>query len=82
MSYSLTELLPFALRVDGLGSCVGSQRTECQTKQLSSFGAPLDDLRLYIANSLGSAKEKLYSYVQAVNVKDAKGLQTALVEDA
>jgi hypothetical protein len=28
------------------------------------------------------AKEKLYSYVQAVNVKDAKGLQTALVEDA
>jgi large subunit ribosomal protein L31e len=28
------------------------------------------------------AKEKLYSYVQAVNVKAAKGLQTALVEDA
>ena len=26
--------------------------------------------------------ERLYSYVQAVNVKDAKGLQTALVEDA
>jgi hypothetical protein len=33
-------------------------------------------------NDEESAKEKLYSYVQAVNVKDAKGLQTALVEDA
>jgi large subunit ribosomal protein L31e len=33
-------------------------------------------------NDEENAKEKLYSYVQAVNVKDAKGLQTALVEDA
>jgi large subunit ribosomal protein L31e len=33
-------------------------------------------------NDEENAKERLYSYVQAVNVKDAKGLQTALVEDA
>ncbi|KAL3423495.1 ribosomal protein L31e [Phlyctema vagabunda] len=33
-------------------------------------------------NDEEGAAERLYSYVQAVNVKDAKGLQTALVEDA
>ena len=33
-------------------------------------------------NDEEGAKEKLYSYVQAVNVKNAKGLQTAIVEDA
>lgn len=33
-------------------------------------------------NDEEGAKEKLYSYVQAVNVKVAKGLQTAVVEDA
>lgn len=33
-------------------------------------------------NDEESAKEKLYSYVQAVNVKDPKGLLTAIVEDA
>ena len=33
-------------------------------------------------NDEEGAKEKLYSYVQAVNVKDPKGLQTVLVEDA
>ena len=33
-------------------------------------------------NDEEGAKERLYSYVQAVNVKDCKGLQTALVEDA
>ena len=33
-------------------------------------------------NDEEGAKEKLYSYVQAVNVKNPKGLQTAVVEDA
>ncbi|KAJ4294525.1 60S ribosomal protein L31B [Didymosphaeria variabile] len=33
-------------------------------------------------NDEEGAKEKLYSYVQAVNVKDPKGLQTTIVEDA
>ena len=35
-------------------------------------------------NDEENAKEKLYSYVQAVNVKEkeAKGLQTVVVEDA
>lgn len=33
-------------------------------------------------NDEEDAKEKLYSYVQAVNVKNPKGLQTATVEDA
>ncbi|KAI9682963.1 MAG: 60S ribosomal protein L31 [Trizodia sp. TS-e1964] len=33
-------------------------------------------------NDEEGAKEKLYSYIQAVNVKNAKGLQTAVVEDA
>ena len=33
-------------------------------------------------NDEDGAKEKLYSYVQAVNVKDPKGLQTTVVEDA
>ncbi|GAM36750.1 hypothetical protein TCE0_018f06087 [Talaromyces pinophilus] len=33
-------------------------------------------------NDEEGAKEKLYSYVQAVNVKDAKGLNTTVVEDA
>lgn len=32
-------------------------------------------------NDEEGAKEKLYSYVQAVNVKDAKGLPTVLVEE-
>jgi len=35
-------------------------------------------------NDEEGAKEKLYSYVQAVNVKEteAKGLQTVVVEDS
>lgn len=33
-------------------------------------------------NDEEGAKEKLYSYVQAVNVKNPKGLHTAVVEDA
>ncbi|KAM0715642.1 hypothetical protein Q7P37_009140 [Cladosporium fusiforme] len=33
-------------------------------------------------NDEEDAKEKLYSYVQAVNVANPKGLQTAVVEDA
>ena len=33
-------------------------------------------------NDEEGAKEKLYSFVQAVNVKIAKGLQTTVVEDA
>ena len=33
-------------------------------------------------NDEEGAKERLYSFVQAVNVKDAKGLQTAVIEDA
>lgn len=32
-------------------------------------------------NDEEGAKEKLYSYVQAVNVKNARGLQTVVVED-
>ena len=32
-------------------------------------------------NDEEDAKEKLYSYVQAVNVKIPKGLQTAIVEE-
>jgi len=32
-------------------------------------------------NDEEDAKEKLYSYVQAVNVKNPKGLQTVLVEE-
>lgn len=33
-------------------------------------------------NDEEGAKEKLYSYVQAVNVKSARGLPTVVVEDA
>ena len=33
-------------------------------------------------NDEEGAKEKLYSYVQAVNVKNPKGLPTVVVEDA
>ncbi|KAM3067587.1 60S ribosomal protein L31B [Clarireedia jacksonii] len=33
-------------------------------------------------NDEEGAKEKLYSYVQAVNVQNPKGLQTVIVEDA
>ena len=33
-------------------------------------------------NDEEGAKEKLYSYVQAVNVKSAKGLTTVVVEDS
>ncbi|EEH33916.2 60S ribosomal protein L31 [Paracoccidioides lutzii Pb01] len=33
-------------------------------------------------NDEEGAKEKLYSFVQAVNVKNAKGLQTSVIEDA
>ncbi len=33
-------------------------------------------------NDEEGAKERLYSYVQAVNVKNPKGLQTSVVEDA
>jgi large subunit ribosomal protein L31e len=32
-------------------------------------------------NDEEGAKEKLYSYVQGVNVKDPKGLQTIVVEE-
>ncbi|KAI5310577.1 60S ribosomal protein L31 [Ascosphaera atra] len=33
-------------------------------------------------NDEEGAKEKLYSFVQAVNVKEPKGLQTTVIEDA
>ena len=33
-------------------------------------------------NDEDGAKEKLYTYVEAVNVKDVKGLQTVVVESA
>lgn len=33
-------------------------------------------------NDEEGAKEKLYSYVQAVNIKNPKGLPTVLVEDS
>ena len=33
-------------------------------------------------NDEEGAKEKLYSYVQAVNVQNPKGLHTVVVEDA
>lgn len=33
-------------------------------------------------NDEENAKEKLYSYVQAVNVKNPKGLMTVIVEDS
>jgi large subunit ribosomal protein L31e len=33
-------------------------------------------------NDEEGAKEKLYSYVQAVDVKSAKGLTTVVVEDS
>lgn len=33
-------------------------------------------------NDEEGAKEKLYSFVQAVNVKEPKGLQTSVIEDA
>jgi ribosomal protein L31E len=33
-------------------------------------------------NDEEGAKEALYSYVQAVNVKDPKGLQTSIVEES
>jgi len=33
-------------------------------------------------NDEEGAKEKLYSFVQAVNVKNPKGLQTSVIEDA
>ena len=32
-------------------------------------------------NDEEDAKEKLYSFVQAVNVKDPKGMQTVVVEE-
>ncbi|KAG8533804.1 60S ribosomal protein L31 [Bacidia gigantensis] len=47
-------------------------------------GAPFR-LRVRISrkrNDEEGAKEKLYSYVQAVNVKNPKGLTTVVVEDA
>jgi ribosomal protein L31E len=33
-------------------------------------------------NDEEGAKEKLYSYVQAVNVKDPKGMSTVVVDDS
>lgn len=32
-------------------------------------------------NDEENAKEKLYSYVQAINVKEPKGLQTTVVDE-
>lgn len=56
-------------------------------KKVWESGIKGTDYRLRIRisrkrNDEEGAKEKLYSYVQAVNVKSAKGLQTTLVEDA
>jgi hypothetical protein len=39
------------------------------------------DLQMSLEIRADSIIEKLYSYVQAVNVKDAKGLQTVVVEE-
>lgn len=56
-------------------------------KKVWESGIKGTDYRLRIRisrkrNDEEGAKEKLYSYVQAVNVKSAKGLQTTLVEEA
>ncbi|RMJ06476.1 hypothetical protein CDV36_013935 [Fusarium kuroshium] len=55
-------------------------------KKVWEHGVKGVDYRLRIRisrrrNDEEGAKEKLYSYVQAVNVKDAKGLPTVLVEE-
>jgi large subunit ribosomal protein L31e len=87
------ELLPKFCRQ--LGNCANNKRQGTNDVRLDPQlnkkvwesgikGVPFR-LRVRISrkrNDEEGAKEKLYSYVQAVNVKNPKGLHTQVVEDA
>lgn len=58
--------------------CVSESRESVTTKRVPRVRT---DLQTSLGIRADLITEKLYSYVQAVNVKDAKGLQTVVVEE-
>lgn len=92
MLFSLQPALPPRVAIPNLGLNQGTKdvRLDPQlNKKVWESGIKGVPFRLRVRisrkrNDEEGAKEKLYSYVQAVNVKEkeAKGLQTVVVEDS
>ncbi|KIM98010.1 hypothetical protein OIDMADRAFT_20336 [Oidiodendron maius Zn] len=81
---AIKEIKAFATKAMGTSDVRLDPQLNKKVWEAGIKGVPFR-LRVRISrkrNDEEGAVHKLYSYVQAVNVKDPKGLQTALVEDA
>ncbi|KAF4854936.1 60S ribosomal protein L31-B [Colletotrichum siamense] len=80
---AIKEIKAFALQAMGTSDVRVDPQLNKKVWEQGVKGVPYR-LRIRISrrrNDEEGAKEKLYSYVQAVNVKDPKGLQTVVVEE-
>ncbi|KAL0768237.1 hypothetical protein CaCOL14_009212 [Colletotrichum acutatum] len=80
---AIKEIKAFALQAMGTSDVRVDPQLNKKVWEQGIKGVPYR-LRIRISrrrNDEEGAKEKLYSYVQAVNVKNPKGLQTVVVEE-
>ncbi|RAH47183.1 60S ribosomal protein eL31 [Aspergillus brunneoviolaceus CBS 621.78] len=80
---AIKEIRAFAERAMGTTDVRVDPQLNKKVWEAGIKGVPFR-LRVRISrkrNDEEGAKEKLYSYVQAVNVKEAKGLHTVVVDD-
>ncbi|KAI4216598.1 MAG: hypothetical protein LQ351_001087 [Letrouitia transgressa] len=81
---AIKEIRAFAVKAMGTSDVRLDPQLNKKVWESGVKGVPFR-LRVRISrkrNDEEGAKEKLYSYVQAVNVKNPKGLPTVVVEDA
>ncbi|KAK4549755.1 60S ribosomal protein L31 [Oleoguttula mirabilis] len=81
---AIKEIRTFAAKAMGTSDVRLDPQLNKKVWEAGIKGVPFR-LRVRISrkrNDEEGAKEKLYSYVQAVNVKNPKGLQTAVVEES
>ncbi|KAL8683399.1 MAG: hypothetical protein Q9224_000019 [Gallowayella concinna] len=81
---AIKEIREFAVKAMGTRDVRLDPQLNKKVWEAGIKGVPFR-LRVRISrkrNDEEGAKEKLYSYVQAVNVKNPKGLPTVVVEDA
>lgn len=89
---ALSWMAKFRVRIRGMLTCTSQGTNDVRldpqlNKKVWESGIKGVPFRLRVRisrkrNDEEGAKEKLYSYVQAVNVKNPKGLHTAIVEDS
>ncbi|KAF2863935.1 60S ribosomal protein L31 [Piedraia hortae CBS 480.64] len=81
---AIKEIRDFAAKAMGTSDVRLDPQLNKKVWECGVKGVPFR-LRVRISrrrNDEEGAKEKLYSYVQAVNVKNPKGLQTSVVEES